>query len=225
MERTAFDQDLQQVKDDILFLGSMVEEAVLKAARALRENDMVRARQLVAEDAYINAKRFETEGYIIALIAIEQPVAHDLRVLAACLDICTELERMGDYAKGIAIINLRSEGLSMPNLLGEIFFLAERIVDMLHRSLTAFLNENADSARAIILEDDEVDALYRHLYSQAVNRVLLDARDIERINYVIWVAHNLERLADRTTNICERVIYVSTGELPETAIPRESRAT
>jgi phosphate transport system protein len=121
---------------------------------------------------------------------------------------------MGDYAKGIAHINLRSGGLSLPHILREVFSMAEKAVDMLHRAMTTFTDENQEGAKAIIQEDDEIDKWYLKLYNEAINSVLGDPRNIERANYIIWAAHNLERLGDRVTNVCERVVYIVTGERP-----------
>jgi len=212
MLRSTFSQEMQAVKDDILFLGSMVEDAVMKSAEALRDNNLERSRFVIANDEYINRKRFEIETAIVTLMATQQPIARDLRTLAASLDICTELERMGDYAKGIANINLRSGGLSMPAILREIYSMAEKSVDMLHRALTTFADEDMQTAQIIIQDDDIIDECYTKLYYDAVNSIVGNPRNIERANYIIWVAHNLERLGDRTTNICERVVYMVTGD-------------
>jgi phosphate transport system protein len=212
MQRKTFSQEMQEVKDEILLLSSMVEQAVMDAVSALKDNDLGRARQTLSNDYFINRKRFEIEYSIMVLIATQQPIAHDLRLLASCLDICTELERMGDYAKGIAIINLRSEGLSLPHILRDVYFMAEKAVDMLHRAMTAFANQELETAEDIIQEDDMIDECYSRLYQDAVQSVLGDPRNIERANYVIWAAHNLERLGDRVTNICERIIYIVKGE-------------
>lgn len=226
MSRKTFTQEMQEVKDDLLLLSSMVEEAVMNSAEALKNNDLETARQVLLKDSFINRKRFEIEYSIMILIATQQPIAHDLRRLAASLDVCTELERMGDYAKGIATINIRSEGLSLPRMLRDIYCMAEKAVDMLHRAMTTFADEDIQSAKAIILEDDEIDECYSKLYNEAIHSVLGDARNIERANYVIWAAHNLERLADRVTNICERLVYIVTGERPEfDSSPKESKLT
>ena len=205
----------QEIKNEVLLLGSMVEEAVIDSAGALKDNDLDSSSQIVLNDMRINRKRYEIEISIIVLIATQQPVARDLRILAASLNICTELERMADYAKEIANINIRSKGLGMPRLLKDIHGMAEKAVDMLHRAMTAFADEDMRSAQKIILEDDVIDECYTQLYQQAVNNALGDPRNIDRVNYVIWVAHNLERLGDRVTNICERVIYIVTSEHPE----------
>ena len=214
MPRKTFTQEMQEIKDEILVLSSMVEQAVMNSVEALKNNDLEHARQVLLNDNNINRKRFEIELSIMVLIATQQPITHDLRMLAASLDICTELERMGDYAKGIANINIRSEGLSLPHILREIYSMAEKGVDMLHRAMTAFANEDMQTARDIIREDDVIDECYSRLYNEAVHSVLDDPRNIERANYVIWAAHNLERLGDRVTNVCERVIYIVTGERP-----------
>jgi phosphate transport system protein len=218
MLRTTFGQEMQTVKDDILLLGSMVEDAVMKSAEALRDNNLDRSRFVIANDMYINQRRFEIESAIVVLMATQQPIARDLRTLAASLNVCIELERMGDYAKGIANINLRSGGLSLPFILQEIYSMAEKVVDMIHRAMTTFVDEDVQTAKAIIHDDEIIDECYAKLYYDAVSNVIGDPRNIERVNYVIWIAHNLERLGDRTTNICESVIYLVTGERYE-AIP------
>src|SRR6266498_5700974 len=207
MARKTFDQEMQEVKDDILLLGSMVEDAVMESAQALKDNDLDRSRRVLTNNWLINRKRYEIETSIIVLIATQQPIAHDLRALAASLGVCTELERMGDYAKGIAVINLRSGGLSMPFIVREINSMADKALDMLHRALTTFAEDDATTAKTIIEYDDVIDKCYTNLYSDAVESVIGDPKNIERVNYVIWVAHNLERLGDRVTNICERVVY------------------
>ena len=204
-----------EIKNEVLLLGSMVEEAVINSAQALKDNDLHCSDQVVLNDVHINRKRYEIEVSIIVMMAIQQPVAHDLRLLAVCLNICSELERMADYAKEIANINIRSNGLSMPNILRDIYSMAEKAVDMLHRAMTTFADEDVPAARNIMLEDDVIDGCYGELYYQAINNVLGNPGNIDRVNYVIWVAHNLERLGDRVTNICERVIYAATGEHPQ----------
>lgn len=232
MLRKTFSRETQEIKNDILLLSSMVEEAVMDSVRALKDNDLNRSHQVLLNDRSINRKRFENEISIIVVMATQQPAARDLRMLAASLEICTELERMGDYAKEIANINIRSEGLSLPFLLRDIYSMAEKAVDMLHRSMTTFADEDVQTAMAIIQDDDVIDECYTQLYYQAVNNILGDPRNIERVNYIIWIAHNLERLGDRVTNICERVIYIVTGEHPELApvaierrpLPHENRS-
>jgi phosphate transport system protein len=219
MMRKSFSQEMQDVKDEVLLLGSMVENAVMEAVRSLRDNDLNRSRRVLKNDQDINVRRYEIETSIMVLMATQQPIARDLRTLAASLDICTELERIGDYAKGIAAINLRAQGLSMPATLAEIYTMAIQCVEMLHRAMTAYADEDMARARLVIDSDDELDDLYQQLYTNAMEKVVRDPRSIERINYVIWIAHNLERLGDRATNICERVIFIVTGErYPDAAL-------
>ena len=218
MPRKTFSQEMQEIKDDVLLLGSMVEKAVMDSVETLRDNDLDRSHQILSSDLKINIKRYEIETSIIVLMATQQPIARDLRTLAASLDVCTELERMGDYARGIANINIRSGGLSMPFILREVYVMAEKAVDMLHRAMTTLADEDMQTAKSIIRDDDIIDECYTKLYYDAVNNVVGDPRNIERANYIIWVAHNLERLGDRATNICERVIYMVTGERHE-AVP------
>jgi phosphate transport system protein len=222
MQRKTFSQELHEVKDDVLLLSSMVEQAVMDSVTALKDNDLACARQILARDLFINRKRFEIETSIMILIATQQPIAHDL--LTSSLDICTELERMGDCAKGIASINIRSQGLGLPPILKDIYSMAEKAVGMLHQAMTTFADEDIVSAADIMQEDDIIDECYSRLYQDAVQSVLSDPRSIERANYIVWAAHNLERLGDRVTNICERVIFIVRAERPRwKAVPRDSK--
>ena len=213
MLRKTFETELQQVKDDVLVLGSMAEQAILNAVEALKKRDLKASRKILEDDRDINAKRFEIEKTLMILIATQQPMAHDLRFLASTMEIISELERMGDYAKGIANINLRMGDEPLLKPLIDIPRMAEKDVDMLHRSLTAFVNEDVEAARSIPVEDDEVDALYNQIYRELMTFVIQDPKTIERANWLLWVAHNLERVADRVTNICERTIFIATGEM------------
>jgi phosphate transport system protein len=215
MPRETFDKDLQHLEDDILTLGSMVETAIIESVDALKQRDLERSRELIALDRKINEKRFAIESEALAVIAMQQPVAIDLRMLAAVLDIADELERIGDYAKGIAKINLRiGEGPLLKPLI-DIPAMAQKACDMLRRSLEAFIDRDVDLARALPKEDDEIDDLYNQVYRELMTYVIADPRTIEQANFLLWAAHNLERAADRVTNICERVLFTVTGELIE----------
>ncbi len=215
MIRKTFENELQQVKDDILVLGSMVEQSILDSVETLKKRDLKAAEGILAADREINKKRFEIENQLMILIATQQPMAHDLRLLASSMEIISELERMGDYAKGIANINLRMGDQPLLKPLIDIPRMAQKDVDMLHRSLTAFIEEDVETAKAIPIEDDEVDALYNQVYRELMTFVIADPKTMERANWLLWVAHNLERVADRVTNICERTIFIATGELVE----------
>ena len=215
MLRKTFETEIQQVKDDVLLLGSMIEKAIIDSVQALKKRDIKFSERIIAEDRAVNKKRFEIENQLMILIATQQPMAHDLRLLASILEIISELERMGDYAKGIAHINIRMGDQPLLKPLIDIPRMAQKGVDMLHRALTAFINEDAETAKAIPVEDDEVDALYNQVYHELMMFVIQDPKSIERANWLLWVAHNLERVADRVTNICERTIFIATGEMGE----------
>ena len=215
MIRKTFENELQQVKDDVLVLGSMVEQAILDTVEALKKRDIKAAEKILEADREINKKRFDIENQLMILIATQQPMAHDLRLLASTMEIISELERMGDYAKGIANINIRMGDQPLLKPLIDVPRMAQKDVDMLHRALTAFVEEDVEAAKAIPIEDDEVDALYNQIYRELMTFVIADPKTMERANWLLWVAHNLERVADRVTNICERTVFIATGELVE----------
>jgi len=215
MIRKTFEHEMQQVKDEVLLLGSMVEQAILTSVEVLKKRDIKGAERIIAGDALINKKRFDIENQLMILIATQQPMAHDLRLLASTMEIISELERMGDYAKGIANINVRMGEETLLKPLIDIPRMAEIGVGMLHRALTAFINEDVETAKAIPVEDDQVDALYNQVYHELMLYVIQDPKSIERANWLLWVAHNLERVADRVTNICERTVFIATGEMGE----------
>jgi phosphate transport system protein len=215
MLRKTFESEIQQVKDEVLVLGSMVEEAILNTVEALKKRDIKASEEILKADKLVNTKRFDIENRLMILIATQQPMAHDLRLLASTLEIISELERMGDYAKGIANINIRMGDDPLLKPLIDIPRMAQKDVDMLHRALTAFVNEDVEAAKALPVEDDEVDALYNQIYRELMTFVIQDPKMIERANWLLWVAHNLERVADRVTNICERTIFIATGEMTE----------
>ncbi|MEY2820194.1 MAG: hypothetical protein RL275_3657 [Chloroflexota bacterium] len=215
MIRKTFESDIQQVKDEVLALGSMVEHAIIGSVEALKKRDIKAAEKIIAEDKEINKKRFAIENQLMILIATQQPMAHDLRLLASTMEIISELERMGDYAKGIANINVRMGDEKLLKPLIDIPRMAEIGTSMLHRALTAFVNEDVEIAKSIPVEDDQVDALYNQIYRELMIFIIEDPKNIERANWLLWVAHNLERVADRVTNICERTIFIATGEFGE----------
>ncbi len=215
MIRKTFENEIQQVKDEVLLLGSMVEHAIIGAVEALKKRDLKASEKIIIEDKEVNKKRFAIENQLMILIATQQPMAHDLRLLASTMEIISELERMGDYAKGIANINLLMGEEKLLKPLIDVPRMAEKGVSMLHRALTAFVNEDVEAAHAIPLEDDEVDELYTQVYHELMMFVIQDPKSIERANWLLWVAHNLERVADRVTNICERTIFIATGEFSE----------
>jgi phosphate transport system protein len=217
MTREVLNQHIQQIKDEVLLLGSVIEEAILRSIDALKQRDIEVAHHIIEDDILINDKRFAIENAIIILIATQQPMAHDLRLLAAILEVDSELERMGDYAKGIAktVIHLSDAEVAIP--MREIESMAEKAINMLHLALGTFITENAAQAYQIPKLDDEVDALYVKGYRLVVSAMIANPSTIDHGNYLIWVLHNLERLADRAVNICERTVFIATGDLIELA--------
>jgi phosphate transport system protein len=213
--RTAFHRELEHVQEEVLVLGSMVEKAVLRSVTALRNRDTATARVIEAEDVLINRKRFEIEEAALLLIATQQPMASDLRRLAAVLQIVTDLERMGDYASGIARICIDIGDQPHIKPLIDIPRMAEKSVSMLRRSLDAFIERDVAAAESIAREDDEVDDLYQQIYRELLTIMLANPRTIDQATRLLWAAHNLERVADRVQNICERVVFVVTGRMQE----------
>ncbi len=215
MPRETFDRQLKQLQEELLLLGSMVEQAMLSAINCLKRHDVTMARKLYNDDNIINEKRYAIENGILILIATQQPIAHDLRMLAAMLEVITELERMGDYAKGIAKVTIKLGDSNLPIPIREIDRMAEIAISMLSRALNAFITENARVASTIPLEDDQVDSLYNHVHHSLISVMFSNPEMIDQANLLMWVAHNIERMADRVTNICERTVFIATGELLE----------
>lgn len=215
MLRKTFGQELKQLKDNTIELGEIVQKMILQSVQALKDRDVQASRAILELDKEVNRRRFEIENQALVLIATQQPMAYDLRLIASILEIAGELERMGDYAKGIAHINIRMGDAPLIKPLIDIPRMAEKGSDMLNRALQAFLQEEEQAARSIPAEDDEVDALYLQVYRELITYVIQDPTTIERANWLLWAAHNLERVADRVTNICERTIYVISGVMKE----------
>jgi phosphate transport system protein len=216
MTRNLFEQQLHRLQDEILELGNSVVQSVQEVVIALRRRDLAAARKIEAHDQVINKKRFAIEESCLTLIATQQPMARDLRILAAILEVITELERMGDYVKGIAhIITLLGPDPLPPDLLDHFDTMSAHATQMLHHSLEAFLAGDAAAAKSIPKEDDEVDKLYNLIYRELVNQMIAHPDSIDHATHLLWVAHNLERFADRVSNICERTLFTATGELME----------
>lgn len=215
MSRKAFDQELQDLEKRLLELGGMVEEALVEAVDALKRRDLEKAGQIIAADRSVNEGRYAIEHETFVLIAMQQPMAVDLRTLAAVLEIATELERIGDYAKGIARITIKMGTEPFVKPLIDIPRMAEKARNMLHRALQAFSGRDTELARAIPMEDDEMDAFYEQIFRDLTAYIISEPKLVDRASYLIWVAHDLERVADRVVNICERVIFMVTGEVVE----------
>ena len=215
MPRELFEKKIKQIQDEILLLGSMVEQATLDSVSIFKNRDIDAAKILVEDDQNINDKRFAIENAILILIATQQPLAHDLRVLASMLIITNELERMGDYAKGIASNTIRLGGSDIPVPIRNIEKMADIAVSMLHRSLTAFIKEDIKVAVKLPKEDDKVDELFNDSYRAIVNAMIANPQIIDESSLLLWIVHNLERLADRVVNICERTVFIKSGEMLE----------
>ena len=215
MPRQTLDREIHHLQDEVLLLGSMVEQAMLNAIDTLKRRDLEGARRVYNDDDLINEKRYAIENRVVILFATQQPIAHDLRLLAAILEVITELERMGDYAKGIAKINLLIGEDETPIPIRDISCMGDLAVGMLHRALSAFINEDVNMAYRVPKEDDLVDELYNQIYRKNIAGMIANPDTIDHSNYIMWVVHNIERMADRVTNICERTIFIATGELLE----------
>jgi len=220
MSRVDFDRHLRALQDDLLVLGSMVEKAIAKALDALKRRDLAASRQVVQEDDAIDQQRFQLEEKCIELIATQQPMARDLRTLITILHIAVELERMGDYAEGIGKISLMMGDEPPLKPLIDIPRMAEKATDMLRRSLDALITRDTAAASQVCKDDDEVDALYDQVYRELLTYMLQDPKTIQRATHLLWVAHDLERTADRATNIAELVIYLVTGKMTESNTSR-----
>ena len=217
MPRSDFDRHLRLLEDDILMLGSMVEKAIASSLDALQRRDFDAAQEVIDGDDHVDNKRFEIEDKCVNLIATQQPLATDLRVIITLLHITQELERMGDYAEGVAKIGIRMGDEPPLKPLIDIPRMADKSASMLRRSLDALVNRDVVAAQVVLNDDDEVDALYEQVYRELLTYMIEDPHTIRRATYLIWVAHDLERIADRATNIAERVIFLVTGRLPEPA--------
>jgi phosphate transport system protein len=215
MARPTFDRHLSEIEEDMLVLAGMVERAIERSIDALKGRDIELARVVIVEDTDINRKRYETEEKCLELLALQQPMARDLRTIVAILHIIVDLERMGDHAEGIAkvAIMLADEPPLKPYI--DIPRMAEVAIRMLRSSIESFKNRDVDMARRVCDEDDEVDALYDQVYRELITFMINDPKTIERATHITWIAHNLERIADRVTNIGERVVYMVKGTIEE----------
>jgi len=213
--RTAFHKSMQEVEEDILTMGSMVVKAIDRAIGALKERDLTLAHQIIADDSQINSQRFSLEDKCVGLIATQQPIARDLRIIVAVLNIVTELERIGDYAEGIAkiVIMIGDEPPLKPLI--DIPRMGEITLEMINNSLESFVKRDVELAMKVVSLDSVVDSLYDQVFRELLTFMMVDAKTINRATHLIWVAHNLERAADRATNICERVVFTVTGKMEE----------
>ena len=215
MTRETYQKNLREIQDEVLVMGSMVEKALERSMQALKERDLDLAKKVVEDDKLIDNKRFEIEQRAMDMLCTQAPMASDLRILIAILNIITDLERMGDHAAGNAEIAIMIGNEPPLKPLIDLPRMNEKAITMLHKSLDAFINHDADAARKIVSEDDEIDNLDDQVYRELLTFMLEDPRTITRATRLIWAAHNLERTGDRVTNICERVVFMVTGKLEE----------
>jgi len=213
MPREHFEQELRQLQDDLLRLASFVETAIGRAIKALHAQSVVLARQVIAEDDDIDAAQYALEESALTLIATQQPLARDLRIISAAMSIAGELERMGDYAEGIAEITIRSAAEPLLKRLVDIPRMAELALQMLHQALGAYIQRDVEAARALSVAEAEVDQLTTQVQNEIIADMIRNPQSIERAIHLLYVAHNLERIADRTTNIGERIIFMVTGQI------------
>ncbi|PIU23764.1 MAG: phosphate transport system regulatory protein PhoU [Chloroflexi bacterium CG_4_9_14_3_um_filter_45_9] len=212
---STFHKSLQGIQDDVLIMGSMVTKAIDRATGALKKRDLTLAHKIIADDAKINRQRFAIEDRCIQLMVTQQPVASDLRIIVAVLNMITELERMGDYAVGIAkvVIMIGDEPPLKPLI--DIPRMAELTIEMIDKSLQSFITRDLELAKQVVSMDSVVDSLYDQVFRELLTFMMVDPKTINRATRLIWVAHNLERSADRATNICERVAFTITGKMEE----------
>jgi len=220
MLREGFVKHIKQLEKDITDMSQMVVVAINRSIEALKARNVDEAKRIVDDDVLINKKRWDIEEKCIHLIATQQPVASDLREIIAVLSIATELERMGDYAEGIGKIVVMHGDEPPVKALVDIPRMAEIGIGMLKRSIDAFLKRDAKAAEAICAEDDQVDLLNEQVYRVLLSYMIESPRVITRATYLIWAAHNLERIADRVTNICERIVFLTTGSMHEINVSR-----
>lgn len=213
--RNAFERAIGVVCDDLLRLSSMVDQAIADSITALSDRNADRARQVNANDTALNELRYAIEEDCYRLIATQQPNATDLRILVGSVSVATNLERIGDHAAGIARLTLRMVDQPLLKPLVDIPQMAEIGRDMVKKSVEAFVKHDATLALQVVQRDKEIDRLHNQVYRDLLDFMTRDVSTIERATHLLWVSHNLERIGDRSTNICERAIYLVTGELKE----------
>ena len=213
--RATFQEHLREVEDNVLAMGNMVVKAMDRSMEALKKRDSNLAHQIIADDAQINKQRFSIEEKCVGLIATQQPPENDLRIVVAVLNIVTELERIGDYAEGVAkiVIMIGDEAPLKPLI--DIPRMGEITRDMINKSLQSFTTRDVELATRVVSLDNIVDSLYDQVFRELLTFMMVDPKTTNRATRLIWIAHNLERAADRATNICERVVYMVTGKMEE----------
>lgn len=213
MTREHYDALLKKLDQEILRLGEDVARTIERSVDVLERRDAAGAQQLIRDDNEIDRQRYAIERDALLLIATQQPLAGDLRTVAAILTIATELERMGDYCEGIAELTLRlaAEDVDLP--LGDIRLMAGLTRRLLHQVLEAYSGRDLAAAGDVWRADNEVDDLYERIYHDLLREMVRKPAVVRRDTYLMWIAHNLERIADRVTNIAERIAFVVNGDV------------
>ena len=213
--RTTLDRELASLRDNVLRLSYMVDTAIERAVRSLKDQDITLAQQVIVDDVLINRMRYQIEEACYRLLATQQPTARDMRSIVTAIHIVVELERIGDHAAGIAKISMELASEPMLKPLIDVPRMAEISREMMRASLTAYLDWDAEQARITAERDAEVDTLDDQVYRELLSFMLEDEHNISRATHLLWVSHSLERIADRITNICERVVFMVTGQVSE----------
>jgi len=216
MEKSAgFAKGFQEIQDKVLVMGGLVTREINKSIEALKARDLKLAHKIIADDTMIDEQRFAIEGRCIELMGMQKLTIADRRAIVAVLSISTELERIGDYAEGIAkiVVMIGDEPPLKPLI--DIPRMAELTVEMIDKSLKSFVERDVELARHVVTMDNLVDGLYDQVFRELLTFMMIDPKTINRATRLIWVAHNLERAADRVTNICERVVFTVTGKMEE----------
>jgi len=213
--RGTLERELERTRSDILRMGSLVEGAIERSVESLKNRDPDLAQQVINDDDIINQLRYKIEEECLELIATQQPAAGDLRMVIAAMHIAVELERMADHAEGNAEITKRIYQEPPLKPLIDLPIMARIAREMIHAALDAFVARDADAAVQVARRDDEIDDLYQQIFRELLTYMLEDPRTITRATHLLWAAHNLERIGDRVTNVCERVIFMTTGKLEE----------
>jgi phosphate transport system protein len=221
MEMSAgFKKGFQEIQDKVLVMGDMVTREINRSIEALKARNLKMAHQIIADDAKIDELRFTIEDKCIELMGMPKLAIADRRIIVAVLSISTELERIGDYAGGIAkiVVMIGDEPPLKPLI--DIPRMGELIVEMIDKSLKSFVERDVDLAKHVVTMDSSVDGLYDQVFRELLTFMMVDPKTINRATRLIWVAHNLERAADRVTNICERVVFTVTGKMEDLEISK-----
>ena len=218
MVRIEYEHQIQELRDDTVAMASMVDKAIARSVDALRRQDVRLAQEVHAADRDINDQRWAIEDRALLIIATQAPMARDLRTIAAVIHIVTDLERMADHAAGVAKIVIQTADEPLLKPLVDLPRMGDLARAMLADSITAFILADSEAARAVAARDDEVDVLYDQIYRELLTYMMADPGSINRATHLLWAAHNIERIADRVTNVCERVVFAVTGAMEEISV-------